>query len=469
LDYSFEKEAVPPIKKTVIHFIGPWPVVEVYRLSFMVGVETGAQAAGTVETGVESENSVTVGGEYRNQSWSPIIDGRREFRQKPVEWGAEGEASARVYVRPAIEVFLYGVVGPQVDAEPYLDWRGQTNPPMWMWSLNGGADAHLQMKWQKLHERVAFYEKEFTLIDEVEIASGEGRSELGLEEIGSVNFGDGINDVSIIDGGEKAVVPVNAESSVEVVDLSSESVLESLSVQGAARVAIGPDEQFAYIGRGGFGKISRVNLETYEVAEAQGEGAFGGLAVSPDGNEIYASAGGENSAEFRIIDASSLQITNRVPMQESGDLSAGMDIGPGGNAAYVSTGGATRGDFLKIDLSDGGKETLLPEHAGRVAVTPDGNQVWISGSFAGGRVISTETGEILSGDIGSGSDVAISPDGAVAYLASGDKIIAYSTNTFEQIGSLVIQGEARAVAVSQSGEKLCVGTSEGLSIVEVRR
>ena len=108
----------------------------------------------------------------------------------------------------------------------------------------------------------------------------------------------------------------------------------------------------------------------------------------------------------------------------------------------------------ETDISTG----TFPED---LAVTPDGGQLWVAntgpqsqpGSPTSVTVIDTATKKVIATipTKGAPAQVAFSPDGATAYVATDDGLYAFSTRTLSVTGFTGGLGEPHSVAVASDG------------------
>ncbi|MDD3686248.1 MAG: PKD domain-containing protein [Bacteroidales bacterium] len=164
---------------SLINFdIGPlWMgVVPFYiELGFDAGIIFNAQAAGNIQTGLNSQASVTFGAEYQNeQGWSTLWNKSLEAGQLQTNWTANAASSAIIYVKPSVKVTIASIAGPYMDVKPDLVFDGQINPPTWNYNLISGIDGTLGFKVEIFSFSLADYNTELFRFDKV-IASNSGQ------------------------------------------------------------------------------------------------------------------------------------------------------------------------------------------------------------------------------------------------------------------------------------------------------
>jgi len=114
------------------------------NLSLYAGFDVGANVAGSASFTLMGEASTTVGGEYKNDKFSEVFDASLSFSSTEPFWNAEATAYAKVFIRPEVSVKVVQVLGPYLDAVPYLKMDGNVtgNPYCWEYSINAGLEAN---------------------------------------------------------------------------------------------------------------------------------------------------------------------------------------------------------------------------------------------------------------------------------------------------------------------------------------
>lgn len=157
-------------------------------------------------------------------------------------------------------------------------------------------------------------------------------------------------------------------------------------------------------------------------------GPASGITVSPDGNTLYATAGGYDGKLF-IIDIKNAAVTDTISV---GHSPIAPVIGKDGKTLYL----CKRFDdsVISIDLQTGGitSEVSVIREPVAAAVTPDGKKLFVANFLPAGRVdgdfsaaattiIDTETNKVIETvTFPNGSidlrGVTVSPDGKYAYV-----------------------------------------------------
>ena len=158
-----------------IIFIGKLPVTIHPELKFIAGCEVGIDEGGTMSSGLEVANTVTLGAEYNGSNWSPISERETELGFREFEWEKSVSGEVKCYVRPELSFKVYQVAGPFVNASPYSRIGVEVGERSWEWGVYTGLDAGLGGSVEIFDFGLARYEHTFDLV-ETEIAGDTGES-----------------------------------------------------------------------------------------------------------------------------------------------------------------------------------------------------------------------------------------------------------------------------------------------------
>jgi hypothetical protein len=123
--------------------IGPLPVAGFVEVTFNVGLSAAANACGEVSAGFDATTTARSGLEFKEGAWSTVWDPGLSANRHGPTWGVNGNANARVWVRPEIQLVLYGAGGPTFDVEPYAQLDATIAPPPPSWELTAGVVGHV--------------------------------------------------------------------------------------------------------------------------------------------------------------------------------------------------------------------------------------------------------------------------------------------------------------------------------------
>ncbi len=228
-----------------------------------------------------------------------------------------------------------------------------------------------------------------------------------------------------------AYVPNQTGAAVAVVDVSNGAVIATVPV-GAAPigVAVAPGGRYVYITQHNADTVAVVSTNTNTVlAQISAGNKPLGVAVSPDGTRLY--------------------VTNFLTATASGAGSLWVN----GTLTVVDT--ATRVVLTTVTVG---------ANPSGVAVSPDGNRVYIANSGAGTlSVVSTVTNAVTS-TITVGANpvgVAASPDGLRVYVANGGSasVSVIDAAALTVASTIRVGGHTTGIAVSDDSTRVLVSNT----------
>lgn len=233
--------------------------------------------------------------------------------------------------------------------------------------------------------------------------------------------------------GTRAYVP-SGFSGISVINTASNTVVATIHLPTGPGffLAISPDGTHLYA-TDFCCRVFVVDTATNTVSSTiQVPSGPGPIAVKPDGSQVYVNVAGNSfGSNVSVIDtASNTVVGNQIPVVFISSLSGGLVFTPDGGHAYVGGFGIT-----VIDTFGHGTTTIpLPSSvsARSLAITPDGSKVFFT-TFSFTPGVPSTLGVIRTADntivqqltfpaqaaLGFGSQVAITPDGAFAWVADG--------------------------------------------------
>lgn len=138
VDLSHE-EILASVSQTVVEYIGPVPVVEVFTLDYMLGFVLSAGFSGGCAAGSNGDMALSISTFSENGSWSDVATVDVSFDAHPFGCAAYSEAGFRVYIRPSLHISIYKLPVTRLEFEPYAGFTAVTDTlPPWHWELFGG-------------------------------------------------------------------------------------------------------------------------------------------------------------------------------------------------------------------------------------------------------------------------------------------------------------------------------------------
>ncbi len=262
----------------------------------------------------------------------------------------------------------------------------------------------------------------------------------------------------------------------------SAGVPASMPIESSAtNFALGPDGRNLYAGGHGIFDYKveasgTIPAQTPVFTELPGSEGTDAIAVSPNGKSLYV-ASWFSIWQYHVSKEGGLTLV-ATPTTVSGDgIVLRLALAPDGKSLYAVTGS----EIWQYDVSGTGKlspktpaTVLTTEEAGAIAISPDGKNAYVAGSYPAGRAwqygiepsgtlapLAPATVEGVEGP----TDMAISPDGSSVYVSDGanDMISQYSRGVggalIPKTPSTVATGIfPDGIAISPDGKSLYAAT-----------
>ena len=258
--------------------------------------------------------------------------------------------------------------------------------------------------------------------------------------------------VAVTPDGSRTYI-TDGSTSVWIVDTGSNSVIGKIATGSTPEgIAIAPDGKRAYVTSINCGLLlcsgpgNPPQLASVEVIDTvsnsltatitigntpngQSPGVLlSGIAISPDGTRAYVSDAVGN--QIWAIDTASNQVVATIPTTVSSLI--GVSISPDGSRLYAASAG-NPSIVDVIDTKTGHVVTIIAlpgfDNPSRIAVTPDGGHVYVTGDSGHAWVVDTTTNmTVATVPISVGSPllgIAFTPDGTRAYITCGNKDTIY--------------------------------------------
>lgn len=202
------------------------------------------------------------------------------------------------------------------------------------------------------------------------------------------------------------------------------------------------------------------------------------LAVSPDGRHVYSSRNAARGADVAALDTTTGDVEALEIATAPGTTTACVRVSPDGGRLYVGTNGPAGGRLLVIGTrGEAGQTGLrvvgtvdigLPVRD--VALSPNGAVAYVascdSGLGAVVDVVDTATHKIVGtrklGEIGGTlTGLTLSRDGDRAYLVSDDGIAVLCTLTHDVVGTVTVANQPSCVVESPDAKYLYIADYSG--------
>ena len=170
-----------------------------------------------------------------------------------------------------------------------------------------------------------------------------------------------------------------------------------------------------------------INTATNTVSSTTSVGSPGtinpsGVAVSPDGSEVFVSAGGTCCNDLQVIATATDTLTTSINIGSNPNL-YGVAFTPDGSKAYVAR--YNLGDVVVINTATNAVTGTIPIGGPNVlpvgvAVSPDGTRLYVANlNLSSVSVIDTATNTVIGTILTPGPfGISITPDGSRLYVAN---------------------------------------------------
>ncbi len=270
------------------------------------------------------------------------------------------------------------------------------------------------------------------------------------------------------DAASYAFIPNQGANTVSVIDLSDNSVIETISVGGSPTgVAMNAIGDYVYVTNLADDTVSIISIPFYaEVTRIPvGDGPFG-VVVSSDGEYVYVT----NSLDDTV---SIIRGTSVIETIAVGDNPLGVAVTPNGRYVFVANNGDNTVTLISTQDDEGNEEFTIEETIDAedlelmegpygVAINPYGDYVYVTNNVSDTvSVIYTSTHSITSTidveDDGLGEGplgVAVDPSGSYVYVAnnSSNTLSVISASSFAVETTVDVGAGPWGVGVRNSGD-----------------
>ena len=279
-----------------------------------------------------------------------------------------------------------------------------------------------------------------------------------------------IADLAVSTDGATVVATHYGDRSVSVIDAYAMTVDADIDLP-VEPLLVTAAERRAYVTISGhhYDSVAVIDTENKQViANHPVEGTATDVAVSPDGTRIFVGRAGRHSVGLDVINTfgrtSAIDIANGV-----GRTVDAVRVSPNGRLVYVGTSDADSGKLHVVDAVEGRviREVPIASPIRDVALSRDGALAYVASfdTHWGGSidVIDTAINEITAkvGVGGAPMQMALSPDGSRIYIADYEHVAVLCTETNSVVDTLTVTAEPSCVAVSPDGSRLYIADHSG--------
>ena len=280
-----------------------------------------------------------------------------------------------------------------------------------------------------------------------------------------------IADLAVSADGTTLVATHHGNGIVSVIDAHAMTVDTAITVPGEP-LLVTAAERRAYVTTSAqsYDSVAVVDTETKQViATHPVAGSATDVAVSPDGTRVFVGQAGRDGVGLAVINTFGRIKT--IDLEDgAGRTVDAVRVSPNGRlVVYVATSDANSGRLLVVDALEGRviHEVPVASPIRDVALSRDGALAYVAGfdTHWGGSidVIDTAINEITAkvGIGGAPMQMALSPDGTRVYIADYEHVAVLCTETNSVVDTLTVTPEPSCVAVSPDSSRLYIADHTG--------
>ncbi|OMC52851.1 hypothetical protein A5745_23405 [Mycobacterium sp. IS-2888] len=289
-----------------------------------------------------------------------------------------------------------------------------------------------------------------------------------------------ISGVATSPDGARLLVTNYGRDSVSVIDTHTCRVVETIAgLDEPFAIAVGSERAYVSAVSVAYDSIAVIDLPTGTVVATHPVAhSVTDLAVSPDGRHVYGSRNAARGADVAALDTTTGDVEALDIATAPGTTTACVRVSPDGGRLYVGANGPAGGRLLVIGTrGEAGQTGLrvvgtvdigLPLRD--VALSPNGAVAYVAscdpGLGAVVDVVDTATHKIVGtrklGEIGGTlTGLTLSRDGDRAYLVSDDGIAVLCTLTHDVVGTVTVANQPSCVVESPDAKYLYIADYSG--------
>ncbi|ORW51823.1 hypothetical protein AWB90_03700 [Mycobacterium paraense] len=292
-----------------------------------------------------------------------------------------------------------------------------------------------------------------------------------------------ISGIAASPDGTRLMVANYADDSVSVIDTETCRVVQTVAglPEPFALAVAGHHPSRAYVSTvtPAYDSIGVVDVPTNTVVATHPLAhSVSDLAVSPDGNYVYASRNGAGGADVAVLDARTGRVAEVAWANRPGTTTECVRLSADGGRLYVATNGPAGGQLVVIDTRApsrprvlGTVEIGLPIRD--VALSPNGALAYVASCApelgAVIDVVDTRTAKVTGtrkiGEIGILTGLTLSGNGDRAYLVSDGGVTVLCTLTHDVVGTIGVAGQPSCVVESADAKYLYIADYAGIVTV----
>lgn len=291
-----------------------------------------------------------------------------------------------------------------------------------------------------------------------------------------------IGDLAVSPDGSRLIVTNNGHHTISIIDTDSGQVLDAIEGLPEPSAVAVTDRAYIATAAAAYDAIEIVDVATgAHLATHRLAHSVSDLAVNAD--RIYASRNGVRGADIAVVDTATGELEVVELATTPGTTTECLRLGRDGRRLYVGTNGPSGGSLVTIETrtrSDdrrvGGRSRIagvvelgLPLRD--VALSSDGATAYVAscGPVVGAvvdvvntranKIINTRKIDELTGPL---TRMALSGDDRRVYLVSDDRITVLCAKTLDVVGEVVVATQPSCVVESPDGANLYIADYSGV-------
>jgi YVTN family beta-propeller protein len=328
-------------------------------------------------------------------------------------------------------------------------------------------------------------------VSKVSRANGRARPEEALPETGTppgftveaeiaVQRG-AVSGMAVSPDGTRLMVTHYGDDSLSLIDTGYNAVAQTVvDIDEPFAVAVSNEPAgHAYVSTvsPAYDSILAFDMDTNQVVAAHRVAhSVTDLAVSPDGKRVYASRSAANGADVAILDTTTGNEDAIGIAARAGTTAECVRVSPDGRRLYVAANGPFAAELVVIDTQS--NRVLNTIEIGApirdIALSPDGATAYVGscGPDFGAVLDVVEIGDTRASAIASTykigeiagwlTQLALSRDGHRSYLVGDHSVTVLFTATHDVIGSIVVGAQPSCVTESPDGSRLYIADYAGV-------
>lgn len=279
-----------------------------------------------------------------------------------------------------------------------------------------------------------------------------------------------IADLAVSTDGTTVVATHYGDDSVSIIDVDAMTAGTAVYVPGEPMLVTAAERRaYVTVTDQSYDSIAVVDTETKRiVSNHQVAGNATDVAVSPDGTRIFVGQVERDGVSLAVINTFGRINTIAVADGVGRSVDA-VRVSPNGRLVYVATSDADSGRLMVVDAVEGCvvREVPIASPIRDVALSRDGALAYVASfdTHWGGSVdvIDTAINEITAkvGIGGAPMQMVVSSDGARVYIADYEHVAVLCTETNSVVDTLTVTAEPSCVAVSPDSSRLYIADHAG--------